>query len=71
MLLSAAPAVTQHVAQGLSSIHSSSAEFPSQAQLQALKLSVRWETSIAPNDFLSDMLEGERWLVSAAANVSF
>lgn len=68
MLLSAAPAVTQHVAQGLSSIHSSSAEFPSQAQLQALKLSVRWETSIAPNDFLSDMLEGERWLVSAAAN---
>ena len=56
--------------QALSSIHSFFAEFPSQAQLQALKLSVRLETSIAPSDFLSDILEGERWLESAAGNVS-
>ncbi|KAL4070824.1 ER-golgi trafficking TRAPP I complex 85 kDa subunit-domain-containing protein [Scleroderma citrinum] len=68
ILLSASPAVPSHVTQALSSIHSSSTELPPQAQLQALKISVRWETSIEPNDFLSDTLEGERWLVWAAGN---
>ncbi|KAG1716011.1 hypothetical protein ID866_1176 [Astraeus odoratus] len=68
MLLSASPAITSHVTQALSSIHPSASELPPQAQLQALRYSVRWETSIVPSDFISDVLEGERWLVWAAGN---
>lgn len=68
MLLSPSPATILHVTQSLSAIYPSSLELPAHAQFQALKYAVRWETSIFHNDFLSDTLEGERWLVWAAGN---
>ncbi|KAI6031618.1 ER-golgi trafficking TRAPP I complex 85 kDa subunit-domain-containing protein [Pisolithus microcarpus] len=68
MLLSPSPATTLHVTQSLSAIFPSALELPAHAQFQALKYAVRWETSISHNDFLSDTLEGERWLVWAAGN---
>ncbi|KAI6119835.1 ER-golgi trafficking TRAPP I complex 85 kDa subunit-domain-containing protein [Pisolithus croceorrhizus] len=68
MLLSPSPATTLHVTQSLSAIFPSASELPAHAQFQALKYAVRWETSISHNDFLSDTLEGERWLVWAAGN---
>ncbi|KAI6047762.1 ER-golgi trafficking TRAPP I complex 85 kDa subunit-domain-containing protein [Pisolithus marmoratus] len=68
MLLSPSPATTLHITQSLSAIFPSTLELPTHAQLQALKYAVRWETSLSPNDFLSNTLEGERWLVWAAGN---
>ncbi|KIO08413.1 hypothetical protein M404DRAFT_134508 [Pisolithus tinctorius Marx 270] len=68
MLLSPSPATTLHITHSLAAIFPTASELPTHAQLQALRYAIRWETSISPNDFLSDTLEGERWLVWAAGN---
>lgn len=44
-------------------------EVAAQLQMQALRVAVRWETGIAPADFASDVLQGERWLMWASGNV--
>jgi hypothetical protein len=61
--------VQLHVSHALNTIHPQSAELPSHAQLRALLYAVRWESTLTIGDFLSDTLEGERWLVWAAGNV--
>ena len=58
-----------HVSYALNTIRASSMELPSHAQLRALLYAVRWESAIRSSDFLSIVLEGERWLVLAAGNV--
>ncbi|KIK38971.1 hypothetical protein CY34DRAFT_67413, partial [Suillus luteus UH-Slu-Lm8-n1] len=66
-LLSApSPAVQLHVSHALNTIHPQSAALPSHAQLCALLYAVRWESTLTIGDFLSDTLEGERWLVWVA-----
>ncbi|OJA16247.1 hypothetical protein AZE42_00079 [Rhizopogon vesiculosus] len=68
LLIAPSPAVQLHVSHALNNIHPSSMELPSHAQLRALLYAVRWESTITSNDFLSSVLEGERWLVLAAGN---
>ncbi|KAH7928488.1 hypothetical protein BV22DRAFT_1082749 [Leucogyrophana mollusca] len=68
LLLSPSPAISLHVSHALSTIHPPSAELPPHAQLRALTYAVRWEIGISNPDFLSGLLEGERWLVWAAGN---
>lgn len=70
LLLSPSPTVPLHVANALSSINPSTSELTAQAQLQALSYAVRWEIGIGSSDFLGSTLEGDRWLVWAAGNVS-
>lgn len=69
LLLSSSPAVPLHAQHALSSIHLSSPELPTYAQLRGLIYAVRWEVGIPSTDFLNSVLEGERWLVWAAGNV--
>jgi hypothetical protein len=61
--------VQLHVSHALSTIYPQNAELHSHAQLRALLYALRWESTLAIGDFLSDTLEGERWLVWAAGNV--
>lgn len=69
MLLSPSPALQLHAQNALASIHPPSPELPAHAQLLALIYAVRWEVGITSSEFLSSLLEGERWLVWAAGNV--
>ena len=69
LLLAPGPTVPLHAQSALTSIYQNMADLPPHAQLRALSHAVRWECGIASQDFLSNMLEGERWLVWAASNV--
>ena len=69
MLLMPSPTVPLHASTALTSIYSNSTEIYPHAQMRALLCAVRWEAGISPQDFISNILEGERWLVWAAGNV--
>lgn len=69
ILVSSSPALSLHASNALSSLHAGNQDIPPQALFRALLAAVRWETAIPPQDFLSDVLEGERWLVWAAGSV--
>jgi hypothetical protein len=66
LLLSPSSAVTAHVMHALSAITSPDAEASALAQLRAVTYAVRWEASA---DFLTNPLEGDRWLIWAASSV--
>lgn len=68
LLIAPSPAVQLHVSHALTTIHPQSAELHSHVQLRALLYAVRWESTLTIGDFLSDTLDGERWLVWAAGN---
>ena len=70
MLMSPSPSILSLVSNALSSINTSNSESPAHALLRALSYAVRWESRITTQDFLSDILAGEQWLVWAAGNVS-
>ncbi|KAH9950452.1 ER-golgi trafficking TRAPP I complex 85 kDa subunit-domain-containing protein [Amylocystis lapponica] len=71
LLLAPSPALALHAAHALSTLHPPTQqtpyESPAHVQLRALVYAVRWEIGIDRRDFLSLALEGERWLVHAAA----
>lgn len=69
LLLMPSPTIPLHASTALTSIHSNSMEVYPHAQVRALLCAVRWEAGISSQDFISDILEGERWLVWAAGNV--
>jgi trafficking protein particle complex subunit 8 len=69
LLLMPSPTIPLHASTALTSIHSNSTEVYPHAQVRALLCAVRWEAGISSQDFISDILEGERWLVWAAGNV--
>ncbi|KAF8973873.1 ER-golgi trafficking TRAPP I complex 85 kDa subunit-domain-containing protein [Flammula alnicola] len=68
LLLSPSPAIPLHAQTSLTSIHPHMSDLPPHAQIRALLCAVRWEAGISTQDFLSNTLEGERWLVWAASN---
>lgn len=68
LLLSPSPTLLLHASTALSNIHSQSTDPPPHAQLRALLYAVRWEAGISTSDLLSNVLEGERWIVWAAGN---
>ena len=69
MLLASSPAVPLHVNHALSTVGHIGGELSAITQLRSLSYAVRWESTITPLDFVSDELEGERWLVWAAGPV--
>jgi trafficking protein particle complex subunit 8 len=68
-LLSPTSATSLYVQHALSTIVSPGAEITPAVSLAALSFAVRWETGINARDFLSNILEGDRWLVWATSSV--
>ncbi|KAF9462100.1 ER-golgi trafficking TRAPP I complex 85 kDa subunit-domain-containing protein [Collybia nuda] len=68
LLLSPSPTLQLHVMNAISHPYTQIPDPPAHAQLRSLKYAVRWEGGIANSDFISNTLEGERWLVWAAGN---
>ncbi|EIN14080.1 hypothetical protein PUNSTDRAFT_59603 [Punctularia strigosozonata HHB-11173 SS5] len=73
MLVAPGPNVQLYASYAISSLHplmtSGASDLPPQILVKALKYAVRWDIAISQQDFLSDVLEGDRWLVWAAVNV--
>lgn len=68
MLLNASPAVGLHAKHAITSLNTG---YPASMLAAALAYTVRWDTGIIKQDFLSRELEGERWFVWAAGSVRF
>lgn len=76
LILSPSPALALHADHTLTTLSGPQPrqttvpyEAPAHVQYRALVYAVRWETGIDRQDFLGSTLEGERWLVKAAASV--
>ncbi|KLO17070.1 hypothetical protein SCHPADRAFT_959188 [Schizopora paradoxa] len=68
LLLSPGQAVPLHATYAVSMQSPSNNEPSAVSQIRCLSFAVRWELGIAVKDFISNILEGERWLVAAAGN---
>lgn len=68
ILSAPSPALQLLASNALLSVHPPVHDPLPHGQLRALLYAVRWELAINQADFLSDTLEGERWLVWAAGN---
>jgi len=68
LLLSASPAISLHVQHALATVAQPGGELTAAGHMRALIYAIRWEMCIDTTDFLSDLLEGERWLVWASAS---
>ncbi|KIY70143.1 hypothetical protein CYLTODRAFT_392434 [Cylindrobasidium torrendii FP15055 ss-10] len=66
VLLSPSPSHQLHASNALAAIHPLTGEPRASSQLLAALYGVRWEIGIGYPDFVSDVVEGERWLVWAA-----
>ena len=60
-----------HATHAISTLLTTNNEHSASALVRCLIYAVRWELGITVTDFLSDALEGERWFIWAAGNVSF
>ncbi|TFK77235.1 hypothetical protein BDN72DRAFT_755266 [Pluteus cervinus] len=69
LILAMSPASPLYVSNALNQIHPPTADPPPQAQLSSLRYAARWESGITLGDFIGHTLEGEKWLVWAAAIV--
>lgn len=73
LLLAPAPGVQLHAQlalQSLSPVQQQSGGTLPHVLWNALRYVARWEEGIPMEDFMGEMLEGDRWLVWAAGNVS-
>ena len=70
LVVAPSPALPLHASNALTMVHAGSQDLLPQALHRALLYAVRWESAISPQEFLSSVMEGERWLVWAAGNVS-
>ncbi|PPQ67072.1 hypothetical protein CVT25_005673 [Psilocybe cyanescens] len=68
LLLSPSPTIPLYAQASLAATHPNMSDLPPHAQIRVLSYAVRWEAGISTTDFVSNMLEGERWLVWAASN---
>ncbi|TFK36848.1 ER-golgi trafficking TRAPP I complex 85 kDa subunit-domain-containing protein [Crucibulum laeve] len=68
LLLTPSPALQLHASAALMNINPLASDILPHAQLRLLLCAVRWEAGISSRDFLSSVMEGDRWLVWAAGN---
>jgi len=57
------------VSTALANLHSTPYDIPPHAQVRALLYAVRWEAGVSHSDFISSVMEGEKWLIWAAGIV--